>query len=179
MEFTDLRMDDYPSYLKLYNSAFPPDERREYKDAKHLADFISMKGGKFRAFAVKDGDIFIGFLSYWIFEGYTYVEHFAVTPENRGNNIGTKMLNHLFKTVSNDVLIEVEPPDTPEAERRIRFYQRNGFRIREEIDYMQPPYSKGQKPVKLLLMTHGNVSLHNKDSISEMLHEVYNVDNGI
>lgn len=179
MEFVNLKVEDYPSFLKLYNSSFPPDERRHYEDEKHLANFIEMKGGKFHAFTVKDGNLFLGFLSYWIFEGYTYIEHFAVDPENRGRNIGTKMLHHLFETVCNDVLIEVEPPETPEAERRIKFYERNGFRIRQEFEYIQPPYGKGQKPVKLLLMTHGDVSLHNKDSISDMLREVYNVNNDL
>lgn len=179
MEFKELKVEDYPSFLELYNSTFPLNERRTYKDAEHLANFIKMKGGKFHAFAVKDGDLFLGFLSYWIFEGYIYVEHFALIPEQRGKNIGTKMLNHLFKTVGEDVLLEVEPPVSPETESRIRFYERNGFRIREEFDYEQPPYSQEQQPVKMLLMTHGNVSLHNRDSIKEMLHEVYNVNENI
>ena len=179
MEFVDLKMEDYPSFLKLYNSSFPPDERRQYKDEEHLANFIKMKGGKFHAFAVKDGNLFLGFLSYWNFEGYTYIEHFAVEPEKRGRNIGTKMLHHLFETVSANVLLEAEPPVTPEAQRRIKFYERNGFRVRDEFDYTQPPYGEGQKPVKLLLLTHGDVSLHNKDSISDMLREVYNVNTDV
>lgn len=175
MEFTDLKMEDYPSFLKLYEASFPDNERRYYKDEEHLANFIKMKGGKFHAFAVKDGDLFLGFLSYWNFEGYTYIEHFALTPEQRGKNIGSKMLSHLFKTVNENVLVEVEHPDTPEAERRIKFYERNGFRQRTEFDYTQPPYSADKQPVKMLLMTHGDVSLHNRDSISDMLREVYNV----
>lgn len=178
MEFTELRMEDYPSFLKLYNESFPENERRIYKDEKHLADFIKMKGGKFNAFAVKDGELFLGFLSYWVFEGYTYVEHFAVTPEKRGNNLGSLMLRHLFKEVSPDVLLEVEPPTSPDAERRIKFYERNGFRVRKEFNYTQPPYSPSQQPVEMLLMTHGEVSLHNIGSIKEMLQEVYNVKTG-
>ena len=179
MEFVELKEEDYPSFLQLYNESFPPEERRDYEDERHLSEFIKMKHGKFHAFAVKDGDLFLGFLSYWEFEGYTYVEHFAVIPERRGNNIGRKMLGHLFKTVSEDVLLEVEPPVTPDAERRIKFYENTGFRVRQEFDYMQPPYSGDKQPVKMLLMTHGNVSLHNKDSIRDMLKEVYNVGHGI
>lgn len=179
MEFTDLKMEDYPSFLKLYNESFPDNERRLYKDEEHLANFIKMKGGKMHAFAVKDGDLFLGFLSYWIFEGYIYVEHFALTPEMRGKNIGSKMLSHLFKTVGENVLVEVEHSSSHEAARRIRFYERNGFRQRTELKYEQPAYGPGQKPVEMLLMTHGDVSLHNRDSISEMLREVYNVDQGI
>lgn len=178
MVFDELKMEDYPSFLKIYNLSFPENERRIYADEKHLADFIRMKGGRFHAFSAKDGALYLGFLSYWTFEGYTYIEHFALSPEFRGKNIGTKMLSHLFKTVSPDVLLEVEVPATPEAERRIRFYEKNGFRIRREFNYMQPPYSETQQPVEMLLMTHGEVSLHNLDSIKDMLREVYNVEQG-
>ena len=149
MEFTNLKMEDYPSFLKLYNESFPPDERRELKD-------------------------FLASLSYWTFEGYTYIEHFAVVPEHRGKRIGALMLNHLFKEVSPNVLIEVEKPEGEEQKRRIKFYERNGFRVREEFDYTQPAYSSDKSPVEMLLMTHGDVDLHNRDSIREMLREVYN-----
>lgn len=174
MEFTNLKMEDYPSFLKLYNESFPPDERRELKDEEHLTNFIKMKGGKFNAFAAKDGDLFLAFLSYWTFEGYTYIEHFAVVPEHRGKRIGALMLNHLFKEVSPNVLIEVEKPEGEEQKRRIKFYERNGFCVREEFDYTQPAYSSDKSPVEMLLMTHGDVDLHNRDSIREMLREVYN-----
>lgn len=175
MEFVNLKTEDYPSFLKLYNESFPADERREYDDEEHLANFIKMKGGKFHAFAAKDGDLFLAFLSYWTFEGYTYIEHFAVNPEQRGKRIGTLMLDHLFKEVSPNVLIEVEHPETDEARRRIMFYEKNGFKVRKEFNYVQPPYQPGKSPVPMLLMTHGDVDLHNEDSIKDMLAEVYNV----
>lgn len=176
MEFQNLKVDDYPSFLSLYNSAFPASERREYKDERHLAEFIKMKGGKFKAFTLKDGDVFLGFLSYWTFEGFTYVEHFAVDPGQRGKRLGTLMLHHLFEVAGPDVLLEVELPTTEEARRRIGFYERNGFRKREEIKYLQPPYAPGKPSLELLLMTHGEVDLHNRNALKTMLREVYNVE---
>ena len=176
MEITNLEVGNYPDFLVLYNQTFPADQRRFYEDEEHLARFIKEKGGKFHAYAAKDGDIFLGFLSYWTFQGYIYIEHFAVEPEHRGKNIGSKMLNHLFKEAGENVLIEVEPPLDQESKDRIRFYERNGFVKREEIDYMQPPYEKGKKPVRLLLMTHGEVKITGKDDMKEMLHDVYNLN---
>ena len=180
MEFTNLKMEDYPAFLKLYNDSFPVDERRLFEDEKHLDNYIKMKGGKFNAFAAKDGDLFLAFLSYWTFEGYTYIEHFAVNPAQRGKNIGRLMLNHLFKEVSPNVLIEVRHPETEEDKKRVEFYEKNDFRIRKEFNYTQPSYGgKGQKAVPMLLMTHGDVNLHNIDSIKDMLREVYNVNQGV
>lgn len=175
--FENMQMEDYPKFLNLYNDVFPHNQRRLYEDEKHLDNFIRMKGGKFNAFSIKDGGLYLGFLSYWTFEGYVYIEHFAIDPAHRGKNIGRMMLNHLFKEVSPNVLLETEPGDTPEAQRRIHFYEENNFTIRKEFNYTQPSYGgKGQTSVPMLLMTHGHVNLHNINSIKDMLQEVYNVN---
>lgn len=177
MEFRNLNVEEYPAFLKLYNESFPENERRIYKSAEHVANFIKEKGGKFHAFVYDDGgDDFLGFLSYWKFEGYIYIEHFAVDPAHRGKNIGRKMLSHLFDIEGPDVLIEVEKPDTDEARRRITFYEKNGFKLREDINYVQPPYSAEQSGIEMMLMTHGNVKLRDTRDLREMLTEVYNVN---
>lgn len=180
MEFREMTVKDYPAFLQLYNESFPENERRLYKSAEHVAEFVKEKGGKFHGFAIDDGGgDFLGFLSYWVFEGYIYIEHFAVQPEHRGKNIGRKLLSHLFKTVGENVLIEVEKPETEEARRRIRFYESCGFRMREDINYVQPPYSAEQSGVEMMLMTHGDVKLRDTRDLREMLTEVYNVNAGV
>ncbi len=179
MEIRTLEEKKYPDFLTLYNQTFPEDQRRSYRDEQHLARFIKGKGGKFSAYAAVDGDLFLGFLSYWKFQGYIYIEHFAVRPEHRGRNIGSRLLQHLMKEQGENVLVEVEPAGTDKtADDRIRFYERNGFRTRKEINYVQPPYSPEKAPVKLLLMTHGDVKLTGKDDMREMLQDVYNVNYG-
>lgn len=176
MEFKKLEAPDYPDFLTLYNQSFPPDQRRSYCDGQHLAAFIDEKGGKFHIIAAKDEDQFLGFISYWIFEKYIYVEHFAVKPHLRGKKIGTLLLDNLINEVRSDILLEVELPDSEDNIRRIQFYQRNGFRCRDEIAYTQPPYEPGKDPVRLMLMTHGDVSLRGEQDLQELLHEVYNVN---
>lgn len=176
MEIVNLDVKDYPRFLALYNETFPADQRRLYRDEKHLDTFITERNGKFHGFAVKDGDLFLGFLTYWVFKGYVYIEHLAVDPAHRSKNIGRKLLSHLFNTVSPNVLVEVELPESEDDRRRIRFYEQNGFRQREEFKYIQPPYSSDQHPLELLLMTHGDVKLSERRDIAEMLKEVYNVN---
>lgn len=179
MQFDNLNVEDYPSFLKLYNDSFPENERRLFRDATHVASFIKEKGGKFHAFVIKDGDLFLGFLSYWVFKDFVYVEHLAVDPEHRGRNIGRKLLSHLFGTVGNNVLLEVEKPTDEQSRRRIHFYEECGFRMREDINYVQPPYSAEQSGVEMMLMTHGDVKLRDTTDLREMLTEVYNVNHGI
>ena len=85
------------------------------------------------------------------------------------------MLRHLTEGVSPSVLLEVEMPETDFARRRIGFYERNGFRVRDEFKYIQPPYSPGQPSLELLLMTHGDVPLRSSLDLAEMLSDVYGV----
>ena len=127
---------------------------------------------------MEDGK-FVGFMSYWNFDGYTYIEHFAVSPELRGRNIGRAMMEYVFKAVNNNVLIEVELPETEMARRRIGFYKRLGFCPHHDIEYIQPPYSDGLSPLPLMLMTHGNVDMSDwQRTVAPMLREVYRYDNG-
>lgn len=175
MEYVNINVKDYPDFLRLYNMAFPAEERRPYDDARHLDTFIKMKGGKFHCLVAKDGEDFVGFITYWTFEKYVYIEHLAVMPERRGRNIGRTLLRHVMHDAGENVLLEVELPHTAEAIRRIHFYKELGFKAREEIDYKQPPYAPGLNEVPLLLMTHGNVDLKDwKKEIAPMLREVYN-----
>lgn len=174
-----MKVENYPEFLRLYEESFPADERRVYWDENDFARFADANRGLFHAVCAIAGNEFCGFLTYWTFAGYLYVEHFAILPECRGMGIGSRMLRNLFETVGEDVLIEVEHPDTDDARRRIRFYERAGFRVRDEFEYVQPPYSDGLSPVPLLLMTHGNVRLESKSDISELLRYVYGVDAGL
>lgn len=175
MEIVNLELKDYPDFLRVYNMSFPADERRPYTDALHLDTFIKMKGGKFHGLAARDGEVFLGFLTYWTFEKYVYVEHFAVDFPHRGKNVGRTLLRHLLKEVGENVLLEVERPENEESRKRVKFYEQMGFTPREEIDYTQPPYEPALNKVPMLLMTHGKVDLKDwKKEIAPMLKEVYN-----
>ncbi len=176
MVIRDIREKDYPSFLKLYNEAFPVAERRLYRDAGQLENFIRDKYGLFSGFVAEDEEgVFLGFLAYWKYSKLIYLEYFAVDGSHRGRNIEGKMLNYLLEDIREDVLFEVEKPETPEAERRIRFYERYGFRVRREIEYVQPPYSPVQSGVKMDIMTHGEVRLNGTEDLREIYTEVYDV----
>jgi hypothetical protein len=89
------------------------------------------------------------------------------------------MMEYVFKAVNNNVLIEVELPETEMARRRIGFYKRLGFCPHHDIEYIQPPYSDGLSPLPLMLMTHGNVDMSDwQRTVAPMLREVYRYDNG-
>ncbi len=144
--------------LKLYVEAFPPEERRPVEQ-------MPPDDRAFTFYAVGD----VGLLTAWEFDGYTYVEHFAVYPDKRGNGVGSQALAAL----SNPVILEVEPPESGEmARRRIAFYERNGFRL-VDYDYMQPAYSPEFSAIPMKLMIRGDLPCSVAEVVQTLLLRVY------
>lgn len=174
MIFEKLSSDNYADFLSLYEMAFPITERRPYSDVAAFDQFLNSNNSKFNVIVAKEDNCFLGFITYWSFDSYIYIEHFAVSPELRGRNIGSMFLKHLMTTVSDKVLLEVELPETNDAKRRIGFYQRLGFDAHPDIDYIQPSYTGGLSDLHLMFMTHGSVDLTDwKEAIKPLLHDVY------
>ena len=173
MEITNLSQAQYPEFLALYEESFPEAQRRPYRGAEDFARFAA-EHHKFHALAAFDEGKFVGFLNYWRFNGFTYIEHLAVKPESRGKGIGTALVEYLIKTVSQNLLLEVEPPLTNEARSRIAFYQGLGFTLNNHFMYTQPPYTRFGENVSMRLMTHGDVTVNDYGDLKELLAEVYN-----
>lgn len=146
--------------LSVYLNAFPADERRE------PAELAQMQGvPDYRFFAVNDGDPCFasaeaplrGILEVWDFDTFRFLEHVAINPEYKGQGWGSLILRDYLGWSDKPVILEAEPPLTPEAERRIRFYHKAGFVI-APVDYLQPPYYPGKNSVPMLLLTSRHVA---------------------
>ncbi|KAA3436655.1 GNAT family N-acetyltransferase [Rufibacter hautae] len=131
-----------------YEEAFPPEERRTLEQQTQL-----FTDSAYRFLAIMDQEEFAGFFGIWQLSGFTFLEHFAVVPSHRGKGTGSKALAILLETIPPPVLLEVEPPHSEIAQRRIRFYERLGFLL-NDFEYRQPPYVAGMHWVPLLLMSY-------------------------
>lgn len=174
----DINKADYPAFLSLYEEAFPADERRPYDSPRDLGSFLDLKRGRFRCLVAQtpEGE-FLGFLTYWKFGDFIYIEHFATVARARGHGIGAKMIDDFLCMHETPVLIEVEKPDNDMARRRIAFYERHGFRLHPAVPYVQPPYSPALMPVEMMLMTRGEVDCGKAAGI--LREAVYGVSPGI
>lgn len=151
-------------FLSLYEQSFPPEERRHYQSADQLMDFVADHRPTFRILAVSADNCsrLAGFITFWEFPDYVYIEHLAVDPILRGSGIGSEMIRYIARTHDSPLILEVEPAETGAmAQRRIKFYQRLGFDLHDEINYMQPPYHPELQPIPLSLMTLGDIDLTN------------------
>lgn len=160
--------------VRLYLSAFPLPERRTESEWRAML----LGGGPFRADAIVHGGKFAGFISHWLLDGFRYVEHFAVLPRMRGSGVGGWAIDRM-KDGGLPVVLEVEPPATEMARRRIGFYERHGLRLSAR-DYRQPPYRAGEEWLPLRLMsTHPDFLAHRFGHVRDAIHRrVYGVEAG-
>lgn len=181
MTITDLNPSDAAALLHIYEESFPPEERRPYASAGDFLSFLNSPEREMGALAAIDDDgRLFGFLTYWRFPAFHYVEHLAVSSEARGSGTGAALVRALAERCGGRILLEVERPElmaTPaEAEmarRRIGFYRRLGLTPHEGLRYVQPPYAPGLPGVELMLMTSGLSGEPEAADVEQLIRAVY------
>ncbi|SNR39034.1 Ribosomal protein S18 acetylase RimI [Lutibacter agarilyticus] len=135
---------------QLYEEAFPFEERRI------LDDQISvLKNSKYHFEVVINENQFIGFILWWDFETLKYIDHFATSAEQRNKGYGKLILNEFINDNSKPILLEVELPTSSTNQRRIKFYERIGFKLNQH-PYEVPNAKINEPPLPLLLMSYPN-----------------------
>lgn len=162
----------YAYMEQLLTASFPSDEYRSLEELRKYTDTKS----HFYNNIIFYHDTPIGFITYWDFDSFYYVEHFAIDPAQRNGGHGKNVLNHLSQLLNHPIILEVEAPEEEMAIRRINFYKRQGFSLWEK-PYLQPPYKPGDNYLPMLLMAQGNLQCERDfDRIKGRIYqEVYNI----
>lgn len=148
MELRKISVDEFEKIYSIMEAAFPKDERRPYEKQK-----LCLDNPKYSIAAISDTDSEpLGFIAYHCFDSFVFIEHFAISSKHRNMGIGGKMLAEFINKLNMPVCLEVEPPTTDLAKRRIEFYKKHGFFL-NDYPYIQPPMSEGQASLPLLIMT--------------------------
>lgn len=136
------------SFDKVYNkmkAAFPIEERRTSFDEKNC-----LKDSKFNFFEILDEGNEVGFIALWVFQDFVFIEHLAIDSDKRNGGYGSKTLSLVKEKFNKPLILEAEAPETEQQIKRIRFYDRHGFKV-NGFDYMQPSYHGGEGvPLKIL-----------------------------
>jgi hypothetical protein len=158
----------YAFVAQLLESAFPEEERRDLLLQQHLLEMDCT----FHCLLIEQGHRPIGFFTYWDFNSFIYLEHFAIAPEERNQGQGSIAFQQFKKQTQEPIVLEAEPPTDALKQRRINFYLRQGMQLWKQTTYVQPPYRLGGTPVPLLLM--GSEGLNeevNRSEVVKHLHE--------
>lgn len=137
----------FDEVFHLMDISFPEDEFRTYEEQKSL-----LENPLYQIYVLKDSNSIQAFLAVWEFDSIVFIEHFVVNPAYRNCGIGSKMLQEFVRSLGKMACLEVEPPDTDLARRRIDFYKRNHFFF-NSYPYIQPSISEGRNAIPLFIMT--------------------------
>lgn len=148
---------------ELYESAFPLEERRDWEQL--LVMLVRVPEMKLEV--ITTADKIVGFIISWMFGEWCFIEHFAIDPVHRGLKYGEKVMYDF--TQGGKVLLEVEPPDSTDAVRRIGFYERLGMNVLP-LEYRQPCYRNAGVSYRLLLMS--NVAKQDDTVLNSLIEQV-------
>lgn len=167
-----LEKEDFEQVWQIMENSFPVDERRTYRGQKEI-----LENPHYQLYGCKENLKVVAFFAVWEFKDMAFVEHFAVDECFRNGGIGAGLLQELLQILTVPAVLEVEPPDSELPQRRIRFYERNGFVLNPYGDYVQPALSDAGKPLPLMIMTYPKgVSQEQYEQIRDTLYrEVYHV----
>ncbi|MGR6898767.1 GNAT family N-acetyltransferase [Rummeliibacillus sp. TYF-LIM-RU47] len=118
-------MNNWYTALKDY---FP---ESELKSKEHFDKLLADKGEFYK---VEEGPNFV--LVYFEKEDFVFVDFILVYSGGRSKGTGSKVLNHL-KQKKKPIILEVEPvsADSPDTRKRVRFYEKSGFRRMNDVEY--------------------------------------------
>jgi GNAT superfamily N-acetyltransferase len=136
-----------PFVQELYHSAFPLEERRNWEQLLKMIGTVPEMSFQ----VVLAEEKAIGFITSWIFEDWCFIEHLAIDPVNRGKKYGERIMKDFMS--GSKLLLEVEPPLSVDAIRRIGFYERLGL-VCLPFDYLHPSYHDSHVSHSLVLMTN-------------------------
>lgn len=159
----------YYDYIEqLLVSSFPVEEYRDLKEFRSYTDTLA----HFYCNIILDDTTPIGLVTYWHLENFYYIEHLAIEPGLRNGGYGRKLLNHLANLLKKPIVLEVERSTEEMAQRRINFYQRQGY-ILWDKEYFQPPYKAGYSELPMYLMVQGDLNPEKDfEKVETLLHRV-------
>ena len=132
------------NWYKKLNEYFPAEEM---KSKEHMDKLLSEKGDIYRK---DEGKYHV--MMYAEFDHFVFIDYIWVSSEARGQGIGHELIEKMKKK-NKPILLEVEPIDYDDSdtEKRLRFYDREGFIHAKSIGYT--PYSLAtDEPVDLEIL---------------------------
>lgn len=172
-----LDKNDFEGVWNIMEASFPVDERRNREGQERI-----LSNPYYRLYGYKEDGVLAAFIAVWEFPDFMFGEHFAVEKSHRNSGLGAKLIQELLEEFAGSVsdahpfVFEVEPPENELAQRRIGFYERNGF-VMNDYEYVQPAMSAEGKAIPLKIMSGpGMISPQTFGHVRDMLYRhVYRV----
>lgn len=154
---------------QLYELSFPAVARI---DSQRLLELIDEHPELTFNVITHDGE-FAGMAILWELGTFRYFEYFAMMPYFRNKGLGAMVLKSLLQESDLPIVGEAEPPLTEIQQRRLAFYERNGFHVELENPRILNDYHSDN-----LLYFLSSQQLDDADECQrQIISKVYNVIN--
>ena len=154
---------DLEAIKALYESAFPENERKDFRFFLTNSEEV---GAALEMLAVYDEALLVGFVIMLNSGDISHILYFAVNEKLRGKGYGSQILQTIHNSKPGQRFIaDVEKPEHTcgnheQREKRIRFYDRNGYKM-TDVEY------RWQDEDYLILSYNGAVSKEEHDAFWE------------
>ena len=138
----------FDEFWQIYNRSFPKNEKRSLKQQ---IDVLSC--ANYFVECHFNSLVMVGFIGYWVFEKFIFLEHLAIKSNFRSQGFGSKLMNNFTNKFTLPIILEIEPEIDATTQRRYNFYKSLGF-VRNDFEHYQPPYQIGDNPVRLNILTY-------------------------
>lgn len=149
LRITEKQSPFYAYFENLYRISFPIFEQRTEQQ-----QVLAFSSPAYHLNIYLDGEVFVGFIAFWEFDRYLYIEHFAVHPDLRGKGYGSIALKALQDSTTKRLLLEIDPVTDNISAKRLHFYELNGFSS-NPYPHVHPPYREGFHGHNLVVLTTG------------------------
>ncbi|TGB05219.1 GNAT family N-acetyltransferase [Halobacillus salinus] len=116
------------NWFEKLNEYFPVEEM---KSKEHMEALLKEKSDLYYK---DEGEHHV--LMYAEFDSFIFIDYVYVSTASRGQGLGHKLIEKM-KAKKKPIILEVEPVDydDTDSEKRLRFYQREGFKHAQSIGY--------------------------------------------
>ncbi|WP_163972185.1 GNAT family N-acetyltransferase [Oceanobacillus halotolerans] len=150
-------------YEKL-NKYFPVEEM---KSKEHMETLLEEKGD---VYYKDEGPHHV--MMYAEFDTFIFIDYVWVSSESRGQGIGHQLMEKLKKK-NKPIILEVEPVDydDTDTEKRLHFYQREGFTHAQSIGYSRRSLATNEENNMEIL--YWSPSDESEEEIYEKMKQMY------
>ena len=168
MQLIPATKEAFPLIFREMEKNFIRAERRDYEQALAVFDHKS-----YTAYLLVHKEETVGFLTAWQFPHFTFLEHFVIFEPYRCHGLGALAIEQA-KSLLAPLVLEVEPPESVMATRRLGFYKRLGF-CENPFPYLQPSYHESESAIPLLLLSYPHVLADFQATVTQIYETVYGI----
>lgn len=148
----------------IYEKSFPETELRKISNLRSV-----MQNGHCKVIVHYTQEGVVGFIIFWEYADFIYLEFFATNPDMRNGGYGAHILRDFIAEHQKPLILEIDGMVDEISNRRCGFYKREGF-ILNHYNHRPTAYNDKNVHLDMHIMTYKQaISQEQYDKFNEIL----------